>query len=117
MRFCRCADGEGEAGEGKLTEGTGLGEGDTRGAKDITEQLEDQDQLLGAQQKGQEEKQEDAAAPEPQGPEEQPKGVEMDEDFQGALEDVQPNDAEEDGECCVLVYNAPIFLIRSILVC
>lgn len=45
--------------DGKISEGTGLGDGDTRGAKDVSDELEDQDQLLGAQQKGEEEKQEE----------------------------------------------------------
>jgi midasin len=36
-----------------VAEGTGLGEGDTQGAKDISDQLEDQDQLLGAAEKDQ----------------------------------------------------------------
>lgn len=49
-----CVAGDGGEGDGKMTEGTGLGEGDTRGAKDISEQLEEQDELLGAKQKGQE---------------------------------------------------------------
>ncbi len=58
--------GEGD-GEGvfKEAEGTGLGEGE--GAKDISDQLESEDQILGAQRKGQEpeEKQEpDKAQPE-----------------------------------------------------
>jgi midasin len=94
---CARADGEPQEGEGKLTEGTGLGDGDTRGAKDITEQLEDQDQMLGAQQKGEQpEREEEAQAPER--PEDQTKGAEMDEDFEGALEDVQPDANEDDGE-------------------
>lgn len=54
-----CSAGEGGEGEGKLTEGTGLGEGDTKGAKDISDQLEDQDQLLGAQQKERQQQQEE----------------------------------------------------------
>lgn len=43
--------GEGAGGEGafKEAEGTGMGEG--QGAKDVSDQIEDQDQLLGAQQK------------------------------------------------------------------
>ncbi len=42
--------GEGAGGEGafKEAEGTGMGEG--HGAKDVSDQIEDQDQLLGAQQ-------------------------------------------------------------------
>lgn len=50
------AEGEGQddgKGEWKETQGTGLGEGDTKGAKDISDQLRDEDQLLGAKQKDQ----------------------------------------------------------------
>jgi hypothetical protein len=32
-------------------QGTGLGDGDTKGAKDISDQIKDEDQLLGAEQK------------------------------------------------------------------
>lgn len=90
-------EGEAEEGDAKLTQGTGLGEGDTTDAKDISDELEDEDQLLGAQQKGQEEKEEPAEA-QPQGAD-GPKGVEMDEDFDGALEDLQAdeNEEQEDG--------------------
>ncbi|KAL4440107.1 hypothetical protein ABPG75_003108 [Micractinium tetrahymenae] len=103
--FCMPEGAEGEAeegGEGKVTEGTGLGEGDTTGAKDISNELEDQDQLLGAKQKGAEEaqqEQEDQQAPQEQ---KQDQGVEMDDDFEGALEDVaqdqQQSGGESDGE-------------------
>jgi midasin len=54
------AGGDGP-GEFKEAEGTGLGEG--TGAKDISDQLTDQDQLLGAQQRG---KQEQPEQPEQQ---------------------------------------------------
>lgn len=90
-------EGEPQEGEEKITQGTGLGDGDTQGAKDISDELQDEDQLLGAQQKGQQEQKQEESAPEPEGPD-APKGVEMEEDFEGALEDVQPNAAEEDGE-------------------
>lgn len=47
---CHCAgDGAGSDGEFKEAEGTGMGEG--TGAKDVSDQIEDQDQLLGAKQK------------------------------------------------------------------
>lgn len=96
---------EGEAGEAqgggeKMTEGTGLGDGDTRGAKDISDELEDEDQLLGAQQKGKKQEEEGHQQDDAQPEGEQPKGIEMDEDFEGALEDVQkdPNAASDEDE-------------------
>ena len=49
----QCA-GDG-AGVFKEHEGTGMGEG--QGAKDVSDKIENEDQLLGAQQKGQEEQQ------------------------------------------------------------
>ena len=92
-------EGEAQEGEAQMKEGTGLGEGDTTGAKDISDELEDEDQLLGAQKKGEEEKKEEQpeAPPPPEGEEDTAKGVEMEDDFEGALEDVKP-DANEDDE-------------------
>jgi len=93
--------GEAQGGGEKMTEGTGLGDGDTRGAKDISDELEDEDQLLGAQQKGKQQEEEDHEQDEEAQPEgEQPKGIEMDEDFEGALEDVHkdPNAASDEDE-------------------
>ncbi|GIL72549.1 hypothetical protein Vretifemale_2893, partial [Volvox reticuliferus] len=85
-------DGGDAPGEFKEAEGTGLGDG--TGAKDISDQLENQDQLLGAQQRGaqpQEEQQDKQSG----GPEEdQKKGIEMDDDFDGALHDV-PTDERD----------------------
>lgn len=39
-------------------QGTGMGEGGTRGAKDVSDKIDNEDQLLGAQQKEQEEREE-----------------------------------------------------------
>lgn len=47
-----CGAGDG-AGAFKEHEGTGMGEGE--GAKDVSDKIENEDQLLGAQQKGEEE--------------------------------------------------------------
>ncbi|EFJ44763.1 hypothetical protein VOLCADRAFT_121252, partial [Volvox carteri f. nagariensis] len=80
-------------GEFKEAEGTGLGDG--TGAKDISDQLDNQDQLLGAQQRGAEQKQEEQEDKQGGGPEEeQPKGIEMDDDFEGSLHDV-PTDQRD----------------------
>ena len=49
-----CDAGQGE-GSFKEHEGTGMGEGE--GAKDVSDKIENEDQLQGAQQKGQEEEQ------------------------------------------------------------
>ncbi len=58
-RLCGIQNDAGCAGEGAGTfkehEGTGMGEG--KGAKDVSDKIENEDQLQGAQQKGQEEQQ------------------------------------------------------------
>ncbi|KAG2499138.1 hypothetical protein HYH03_002721 [Edaphochlamys debaryana] len=76
-------------GEFKEAEGTGLGDG--QGAKDISDQLENQDQLLGAQQRGKEPKEEEDKQG---GPEDQGKGIEMDDDFEGEMHDM-PMDEQD----------------------
>ena len=43
-------EGAGPDGKFKESEGTGMGEGE--GARDVSDQIEDEDQLLGAQQAG-----------------------------------------------------------------
>ncbi|GLI68780.1 hypothetical protein VaNZ11_013272, partial [Volvox africanus] len=90
--YCMPAEGkevEGGDGPGEFKEAEGTGLGDGTGAKDISDQLENQDQLLGAQQRGtqpQEEQEQDKHNGGPE--EEQDKGIEMDDDFDGALHDV-----------------------------
>ena len=102
--FCMpegCEETEGEA--EKMTEGTGLGDGDTRGAKDISDELQDQDQLLGADQKGAKKEEQQQKHEQDDSSNEQNKGIEMDDDFEGQLEGVAPmqesgdDDEEEDG--------------------
>jgi len=52
-----CAGGDGE-GDTQQVQGTGMGEGDTRGAKDVSDKIDNEDQLLGAQQKDKQEEEE-----------------------------------------------------------
>ncbi|KAG1668462.1 hypothetical protein FOA52_005235 [Chlamydomonas sp. UWO 241] len=101
--YCITAEGEGgEGGDGKGdfkdAGGTGLGEGNTTNAKDISDQLVDEDQLLGAEQKDREKKEE--AQDEKGGKDEKDKGIEMDDDFDGSLEDMDAprDDGEEPSE-------------------
>lgn len=93
--FCMPEQEGEEATEGETKEmhGTGLADGDTRGAKDISDEIENEDQVLGAQQAGQEtqeqQEQDEKGAS---------RGIEMEDDFEGALEDVQQdvdNDQDE----------------------
>lgn len=69
-------------------EGTGLGEADATGANDISNQLDDEDQILGAEkteQKDEEKETEDKGTSEAQ-------GIEMEDDFEGQMEDIPEDD-------------------------
>lgn len=81
-----------QSGEGKPSNGLGLGEG--QGEKDVSDRIESEDQL------------ENAEAPnhdkpdEKQDPDcnEEDKGIEMSEDFDSKLQDVQPKDDDEEND-------------------
>ena len=87
-------DGEGDGddeGADKEFDGTGMGEG--QGSKDVSDQIEDEEQLLGL--KGEEQ------APDQQDQQDGDAGVEMQTDFEGEmydLKDQQPDDDEDDDD-------------------
>ena len=98
--FCTTAgeedrEGEGDGGKGKgaLDEG-GVGLGAGSGARDISDQLDDEDQLLGARAlDAPPEEQDDAPV------NDKAKGVEMGDDFDAALHDVEPDaEGSDDGD-------------------
>ncbi|KAI1311961.1 AAA ATPase midasin [Mortierella claussenii] len=70
--------------------GTGIGEGD--GGKDVSDEIEDEEQVLGTQN---EKKQDEDDKKET---EEEDKGLEMENDFEGNLEDVEPASDQEDDD-------------------
>jgi hypothetical protein len=93
------------AGTFKEAEGVGLGDGDTANAKDVSAQIENEDQILGAHQ---EEKKEEEGSREggeggaqDKGKEDE-EGVEMEQDFDGELADVSEDEAgiEDDKVLC-----------------
>jgi midasin (ATPase involved in ribosome maturation) len=90
-------DAEGDAGDGKMNfeddvEGTGMGEGD--GKEDVTDQIENEEQLLGL--KGDEEKEKEKDTDKKQLDEEEAEtGMEMENDFDGDMFDV-PDKKEDD---------------------
>eukprot|EP00903_Cladosiphon_okamuranus_P014927 g13820.t2 len=99
-------EGEGE-GDGDINgmkfdddvEGTGMGEGE--GKKDVTDQIEDEEQLLGL--KGDEPDKDQAEEAKELGEDEQDKGMEMENDFEGEMFDVprgddKDQDKEEEGD-------------------
>jgi midasin len=94
--FCRTDeeknDEEGEGGAGNMqfqddVEGTGMGEGE--GKKDVSNEIEDEEQLLGLQG----DQQEEPEPPADQQPEDT--GLEMQNDFEGTMQDV-PDDEKDD---------------------
>lgn len=87
--FCMPAgadDGEEGDADGMMT-GTGMGEGE--GNKDVSEEIEDEEQVLGTQN---EERNND----EKQDTKEEKNGMDMENDFDGNLEDVEQDEKEED---------------------
>ncbi|KAF4033085.1 ATPase family associated domain-containing protein 5 [Phytophthora infestans] len=97
--FCRTDeeknDEEGDGGAGKMqfqddVEGTGMGEGE--GKKDVSNEIEDEEQLLGLQG----DQQEEPEPPADQKPEDT--GLEMQNDFEGTMQDVPDEEKEEQDE-------------------
>ncbi|KAM3963373.1 LOW QUALITY PROTEIN: midasin [Aphomia sociella] len=96
--FCRPSDldtdeGEGEGGPGKLSGGVGLGDGE--GQKDVSERIENQDQLEDAHRPGEEKKEEERDC------KEEEKGINMSDDFDSHLQDVEQkegNDSEQEDD-------------------
>ncbi len=98
--FCRSkeedAEGDGNAGNMQFeddVEGTGMGEGD--GKKDVSDQIEDEEQLLGL--KGDSEKA-DAKPEEKKDPDDMDKGLDMENDFEGDMFDMKKDEQEQDDD-------------------
>ncbi|XP_072942545.1 midasin [Epargyreus clarus] len=88
--FCKPSDLDMEDGEGADGPGKsgGMGLGDGEGQKDVSERIENQDQLDDAQRPGEEKKQEDKDC------KEEEKGVNMTDDFDSHLQDVEEKEAD-----------------------
>ncbi|KAK9767839.1 AAA ATPase midasin [Basidiobolus ranarum] len=73
-------------------QGTGVGEGDTSGAQDVSNEIEDEDQVLGTEdQKPQEPDTNDTSK-------EEENGLDMENDFEGKMEDVIESDKEQNDD-------------------
>lgn len=83
------------AGE-ETKDGIGLGDGDTKGAIDISDQLHNEDQILGAEKVEQDEPYDENDGD--RGEDEKAQGIEMDEDFDGDMEDVEELQDDEDSK-------------------
>jgi hypothetical protein len=90
------------AGTFKQTEGTGLGDGDTSNAKDVSKQIENEDQITGAHQKNDVPEEPEEGAQEEgereEGQEEGQEGIEMGQDFEGEVGDVPEEEDRGDGD-------------------
>ncbi|CAH1402253.1 unnamed protein product [Nezara viridula] len=82
---------EEEEGEGETKKG-GLGLGEGEGEKDVSDQIESEDQLEDARKPGEYGQEEDKDC------KEEEKGIEMSEDFGGKLQDIEKKDEEENDE-------------------
>jgi hypothetical protein len=98
-------ESEGGGGEGERrfeddVEGTGMGEGD--GKKDVSDQIENEEQLLGLKDdKPKEDKEDQKQESKELSEEEKDKGVEMSQDFEGDMFDIpeeQDPDSKDDNE-------------------
>ncbi|KAI9314233.1 hypothetical protein BX666DRAFT_1863084, partial [Dichotomocladium elegans] len=90
--FCMPAGAEDDGEEGDadgLTAGTGIGEGE--GTKDVSEEIEDEEQVLGTQN-------EEPHKPENGNSKEEKKGIEMENDFEGEMEDIEKDEEDEKKE-------------------
>ncbi|KAF9194234.1 AAA ATPase midasin [Haplosporangium sp. Z 11] len=71
--------------------GTGIGEGE--GGKDVSDEIEDEEQVLGTQNEKKQDEEDKKKETE-----EEDKGIEMENDFEGNMEDVEPSSDQEDDE-------------------
>ncbi|GJP54985.1 hypothetical protein CLOM_g13979 [Closterium sp. NIES-68] len=91
--FCTPKDAQEEEGGGKGAgkfeeeEGTGMGEG--QGKTDVSDEIEDENQLIGTQDEKQEEEGEKGKG------DKLPKGIEMQQDFDGEMHDISEDEEEE----------------------
>ncbi|KPJ03318.1 Midasin [Papilio xuthus] len=89
--FCKPSDLDMEDGEGAEGPGTssGMGLGEGEGQKDVSERIENQDQLDDAQKPGEEKKEEDKDC------KEEEKGINMTDDFESHLQDVEEKEGDD----------------------
>eukprot|EP00850_Spirogloea_muscicola_P001040 SM000004S14910 [mRNA] locus=s4:133208:176671:- [translate_table: standard] len=89
----------GDEGGGQMEDASGTGMGEGQGRKDVSDEIEDEEQLVGTEEK-EKEKQEHE---EPKSDVKDKKGIEMEQDFDGELFDIssdeyEENEAEEEDE-------------------
>eukprot|EP00127_Corallochytrium_limacisporum_P003804 Clim_evm18s153 gene=Clim_evmTU18s153 len=94
--YCMPADvAEQLQAEDQMQQGTGMGDGDTSGAKDVADEIEDEEQVMGL--KGDEDKQEDQQQQEEMDWDKDT-GKEMNNDFDGETFDYEPESDEDEDD-------------------
>ena len=86
---------EGEAGGGMMDDQSGTGMGAGEGKKDVADEIENEDQIMGMEDLEKEEEEEKEKG---RGEEEDEGGIEMQNEFEGITEDVDPGDDNEEKE-------------------
>ena len=88
---------EGDGADGKMVEGDGTGMADGTGTKDVGDEIDNEDQLMGTK----DQEKQDQPEQQERDKDEEDKGVEMQQDFEGAMEDIsedEQEDADDDQE-------------------
>jgi midasin len=86
-------EADGEAGGGMMDDQSGTGMGAGEGEKDVADEIENEDQILGMEDL---EKEEEEHKDKGGGEEEEDGGIEMQNDFEGVMEDVDAGGDDED---------------------
>lgn len=90
--FCLTKEQEGEGGGNKFEDADGTGMGDGEGQKDVSDQIEEEDQLLNSTEKNEDiPKEEDAGK-------KKEKGIEMEQDFDADMLDLSDDESDEENE-------------------
>lgn len=89
--FCLTKEEGGEAEGTKFEDADGTGMGEGEGKKDVSDQIEDEDQLLGSTDKNED-------APTTDAGEKKEKGIEMEQDFAADMLDLSDDETDEENE-------------------
>eukprot|EP00850_Spirogloea_muscicola_P001971 SM000007S20931 [mRNA] locus=s7:964636:998915:+ [translate_table: standard] len=81
----------GDEGGGQMEDAGGTGMGEGQGRKDVSDEIEDEEQLVGTEEKGKEKQEHE----EPKSDAKDKKGIEMEQDFDGELFDISSDEYEE----------------------
>jgi midasin len=90
--FCLTKEQEGEAGGTKFEDADGTGMGEGEGQKDVSDQIEEEDQLLNSTEKNEDLPKNDDAGKKKE------KGIEMEQDFDADMLDLSDDESDEENE-------------------